>query len=167
MTHYNPMKGSGYTEADVPPSQDLDEDEPTVYQGNTWNWKATSKLKLQFYGNERTMNLNPLILANVQGSPYFKNELFEMRTFHEVVEENCRTKLYWNVWWSEGSLGWGGHLLRLLSPLQALHPQADQEAGSLPAQPLRLPLHPRDRVHVPPVHSPAGHDVGLVRALPG
>ena len=89
MTHYNPMKGSGYTERDVPPSQDLDEDDPTVYQvkivghrnilsfdsfmqGNTWNWKATSKLKLQFYGNERTMNLNPLILANVQGSPYFK-----------------------------------------------------------------------------------------------
>ena len=49
------------------------------------------------------MNLNPLILANVQGSPYFKvsidlnynffylshlqNELFEMRTFHEVVDE--------------------------------------------------------------------------------
>jgi len=76
-----------YNTPDVPPSQDLDEDDPTVYQGNTWNWKATSKLKLQFYGNERTMNLNPLILANVQGSPYFKNELFEMRTFHEVVDE--------------------------------------------------------------------------------
>ena len=34
------------------------------------------KLKLQFYGNERTMNLNPLILANVQGSPYFKVTTF-------------------------------------------------------------------------------------------
>lgn len=81
------MKSSGFTEPEVPPSQDLEDDDPTVYQGSNWNWKATGKLKLQFYGNERTMNLNPLILANVQGSPYFKNELFEIRSFHEVVDE--------------------------------------------------------------------------------
>jgi len=87
MTHYNPVKGFG--EPEVPPSQDLDDYDPTVYQGNNsyGNFKGLGKLKLQFYGNEKTMNLNPLILANIQGSPYFKNELFEMRTFHEVVDE--------------------------------------------------------------------------------
>lgn len=33
------------------------------------------------------MNLNPLILTNIQGSPYFKVELFGVKTFHEVVDE--------------------------------------------------------------------------------
>ena len=32
MTHYNAMQGSGYTEPEVPPSQDLEDDDPTVYQ---------------------------------------------------------------------------------------------------------------------------------------
>ena len=76
-------------------------------QGHSYgNFKGAAGLKLQFYGNEKTMNLNPLILANIQNSPYFKvgkvyypcqprdqqfifdqTELFEMRTFHEVVDE--------------------------------------------------------------------------------
>ena len=30
MTHYN--SNSGYTEPEVPPSQDLEDDDPTVYQ---------------------------------------------------------------------------------------------------------------------------------------
>ena len=33
------------------------------------------------------MNLNPLILTNIQSSPYFKNELFKLKTYHEVVDE--------------------------------------------------------------------------------
>ena len=33
MTHFNPMKGPGnYGEPDVPPSQDLEDYDPTVYQ---------------------------------------------------------------------------------------------------------------------------------------
>ena len=45
------------------------------FQGHGYgggNVKGAGHLRLQFYGNERTMNLNPLILSNVQGSPYFK-----------------------------------------------------------------------------------------------
>jgi len=58
-----------------------DEEDPTV-------WNATNnKSLLQFHGNERTMNINPLILTNVQGSPYFKVELFAIKTFHEVVDQ--------------------------------------------------------------------------------
>ena len=91
MTHFNPMKGSKFGEPEIPPSQDLDDYDPTVYQvqwknfrlseigsfllfqGHSYgNFKGAAGLKLQFYGNEKTMNLNPLILANVQGSPYFK-----------------------------------------------------------------------------------------------
>lgn len=80
-----------------------------IFQGHSYgNFKGAAGLKLQFYGNDKTMNLNPLILANIQNSPYFKvgkdyslvnkrkhrpnlplnqTELFEMRTFHEVVDE--------------------------------------------------------------------------------
>ena len=39
------------------------------------------------WGNDKTMNLNTLILTNIQSSPYFKVQLFELKTFHEVVDE--------------------------------------------------------------------------------
>ncbi|XP_039449293.1 pre-mRNA-splicing factor 38B [Culex pipiens pallens] len=42
---------------------------------------------LPLWGNESTMNLNPLILANIQGSSYFKVSLFKLKTYHEVVDE--------------------------------------------------------------------------------
>ena len=46
---------------------------PNLFQGHSYgNFKGAAGLKLQFYGNEKTMNLNPLILANIQNSPYFK-----------------------------------------------------------------------------------------------
>ena len=42
---------------------------------------------LSIWGNEKTMNLNPLILTNIQSSPYFKVNLYELKTYHEVVDE--------------------------------------------------------------------------------
>lgn len=42
---------------------------------------------LPLWGNEKTMNLNSMILTNVLSSPYFKNELFQLKTYHEVVDE--------------------------------------------------------------------------------
>jgi pre-mRNA-splicing factor 38B len=42
---------------------------------------------LPLWGNERTMNLNPLILTNIQSSHYFKVNLYELKTYHEVVDE--------------------------------------------------------------------------------
>lgn len=42
---------------------------------------------LTAWGNDKTMNLNTLILTNIQSSPYFKVQLFELKTFHEVVDE--------------------------------------------------------------------------------
>ncbi|KAM7350239.1 pre-mRNA-splicing factor 38B [Cochliomyia hominivorax] len=42
---------------------------------------------LPLWGNESTMNLNPLILANIQSSSYFKVHLFKLKTYHEVVDE--------------------------------------------------------------------------------
>jgi len=57
---------------------------------------------LNCWGNEKTMNLNTLILTNIQASPYFKVQLFELKTFHEVVDE-----IYYKVEhlepWEKGS----------------------------------------------------------------
>jgi hypothetical protein len=42
---------------------------------------------LPIWGNERTMNMNSMILTNIQASPYFKNQLYELKTYHAVVDE--------------------------------------------------------------------------------
>lgn len=45
------------------------------------------KNTLPLYGNKETMNINPMILSNIQGSAYFKEDLYKLKTFHEVVDE--------------------------------------------------------------------------------
>ena len=42
---------------------------------------------LPIHGNEKTMNMNHLILTNIQSSPYFKVNLYELKTYHEVIDE--------------------------------------------------------------------------------
>ena len=54
---------------------------------------------LPIHGNEKTMNLNSLILTNIQSSPYFKVNLYELKTYHEVIDE-----IYYKV--CIGSQGW-------------------------------------------------------------
>ena len=57
---------------------------------------------LPHWGNERTMNLNNMVLTNVLQSPYFKNHLFQLKTYHEVVDEiyykvrNGGTTSFWS-----------------------------------------------------------------------
>ncbi|XP_029649071.1 pre-mRNA-splicing factor 38B isoform X1 [Octopus sinensis] len=57
---------------------------------------------LSIWGNEKTMNLNTLILTNIQSSPYFKVNLYELKTYHEVIDE-----IYYKVShlepWEKGS----------------------------------------------------------------
>lgn len=45
------------------------------------------KNTLPLYGNKETMNLNSMILTNIQVSPYFKEDLYQYKTYHEVVDE--------------------------------------------------------------------------------
>ena len=42
---------------------------------------------LPVHGNEKTMNLNTLVLTNIQASPYFKVKLYNLKTYHEVIDE--------------------------------------------------------------------------------
>uniref|UniRef100_A0A1B6J7V9 Pre-mRNA-splicing factor 38 n=2 Tax=Homalodisca liturata TaxID=320908 RepID=A0A1B6J7V9_9HEMI len=58
-----------------------DEETKTVSHGS----KKSNILPL--WGNERTMNLNALILTNIQSSHYFKVNLYELKTYHEVIDE--------------------------------------------------------------------------------
>ena len=55
---------------------------------------------LPVWGNERTMNMNSMILTNIQASPYFKNQLYELKTYHAVVDEiyyKVRTVVWLNL----------------------------------------------------------------------
>ncbi len=42
---------------------------------------------LPIFGNKETMNINSMILTNIHQSRYFKSELIELKTFHEVIDE--------------------------------------------------------------------------------
>lgn len=57
---------------------------------------------LPLWGNDKTMNLNNLILTNIQSSHYFKVNLFELKSYHEVIDE-----IYYKVShlepWEKGS----------------------------------------------------------------
>lgn len=75
--------------------------------GNATTTTTTTKTSKQsnvlpLWGNERTMNLNALILTNIQSSHYFKVNLYELKTYHEVVDE-----IYYKVShlepWEKGS----------------------------------------------------------------
>lgn len=68
-------------------SEYYDEDQPQQQAHHTPKKSAKQNNALPLWGNESTMNLNPLILANIQGSSYFKVSLFKLKTYHEVVDE--------------------------------------------------------------------------------
>ena len=53
---------------------------------NMMNKKRESN-NLQIWGNKESMNLNSMILTNIQSSNYFKNNLYELKTYHEVIDE--------------------------------------------------------------------------------
>ncbi|KAK3928097.1 Pre-mRNA-splicing factor 38B [Frankliniella fusca] len=76
-----------------------DETERPIKQGPKKEKKGNT---LPIWGNERTMNMNPLILTNIQSSHYFKVNLYELKTYHEVIDE-----IYYKVQhmepWEKGS----------------------------------------------------------------
>ena len=41
--------------------------------------------QLSCWGNQQSMNLNPLILTNITGSPYFKVQLFNIKVRSSYV----------------------------------------------------------------------------------
>ncbi|MCL4128344.1 UNVERIFIED_CONTAM: hypothetical protein GTU68_024518 [Idotea baltica] len=72
------------------------------YEDETCDRPVKKSNVLPMWGNEKTMNLNPLILTNIQSSQYFKVNLYQLKTYHEVIDE-----IYYNVThlepWEKGS----------------------------------------------------------------
>ena len=81
------------------------------FQGNSYgNFKGASGLKLQFYGNDKTMNLNPLILANIQNSPYFKvipsrSGLRNLMILN-FLRPSCLRCGHFTRWWTRSITRW-------------------------------------------------------------
>ena len=62
--------------------EDEDGDDETAVDGN-----SQKRNVLPVHGNEKTMNLNSLILTNIQQSNYFRNTLYSIKTFNELIDE--------------------------------------------------------------------------------
>lgn len=81
----------GYPAADGP-FLDSRDDDPTIAGSRAAASSSLSTVPasagtLPIFGNAQTLNMNPLILTNIKGSPYFKNTLVHLTTYHEVVDE--------------------------------------------------------------------------------
>lgn len=81
---------------------DEDEDEEETDSDPTVAKKPRKASNILPLHCTETMGLNPLIYQNIQSSPYFKNNLFQLKTYHEVIDE-----IYYNVKhlepWEKGS----------------------------------------------------------------
>jgi len=64
---------------------DAEDDDPTIAGSRAAQAHTAGVLPL--WGNSQTLNLNPLILTNIQGSPYYKTSLATLRTHTEIVDE--------------------------------------------------------------------------------
>lgn len=78
--HYTPTAA-----AQQPQPDDDPDDDPTI--AGSAAAAAAGKNALTMWGNQQTMNINPLIHTNIVSSPYFKVNLFELKTYHEVIDE--------------------------------------------------------------------------------
>jgi len=87
--------------------EDDEDDDPTIAKKPST--KASNVLPI--HCNDK-MGLNPLIYTNIQQSPYFKNNLFQLKTYHEVIDE-----IFYHVKhlepWEKGSRKVYIHLLYL------------------------------------------------------
>ena len=72
MKHFKTLKALLHFKMDVEDSENRKKK-----QGNA----------IQTWGNAMTMNINNMIHTNILSSPYFKTDLFTLKTYHEVVDE--------------------------------------------------------------------------------
>uniref|UniRef100_A0A0G2JEW4 Pre-mRNA-splicing factor 38B n=1 Tax=Mus musculus TaxID=10090 RepID=A0A0G2JEW4_MOUSE len=135
---------------------------------------------LPLWGNEKTMNLNPMILTNILSSPYFKVQLYELKTYHEVVDE-----IYFKVThvepWEKGSrktagqTGMCGGVSRssrcwnrrhcfysILPSIQIIYPEVNSKASDGSHNTYRLSIYQSPWIYVYKVYPTPYRPVGLV-----
>lgn len=109
---YNVVESTTEQEQEQQQEEDVEDDAAMGdVMGDAFNIKQKNTLPI--YGNKETMNINPMILSNIQGSAYFKEDLYKMKTFHEVIDEifykvslrkfcvdisTFRARYRWNTW---------------------------------------------------------------------
>ena len=54
-------------------------DAPAEEYEDEEEYEVKKQGQLSCWGNQQSMNLNPLILTNITGSPYFKVQLFNVK----------------------------------------------------------------------------------------
>ncbi|GAU95419.1 hypothetical protein RvY_07040-2 [Ramazzottius varieornatus] len=65
---------------------DMGDDLEAIMLGGVGGVKKKGNI-LPVWGNEKTMNLNNMVLTNILQSPYYKVHLAEIRTYHEVLDQ--------------------------------------------------------------------------------
>lgn len=74
-------------------SDDGTDDDPTVDRNYG---RAAGTLPI--FGNEKTMNLNPLLLTNIQQSPYFRTTLYSLKNVNELLDEIWNSVKHMEPW---------------------------------------------------------------------
>ena len=67
---YQPYASQGVYESTEAPGEEYEDEE---------EYEIKKQGQLSCWGNQQSMNLNPLILTNITGSPYFKVQLFNIK----------------------------------------------------------------------------------------
>ena len=62
-------------------------DAPAEEYEDEEEYEVKKQGQLSCWGNQQSMNLNPLILTNITGSPYFKVQLFNIKVSRLSVLE--------------------------------------------------------------------------------
>ena len=62
-------------------------DAPAEEYEDEEEYEVKKQGQLSCWGNQQSMNLNPLILTNITGSPYFKVQLFNIKVCRLSVLE--------------------------------------------------------------------------------
>ena len=68
--NYQPYGYQGAYGGDADPAEDYEDEE---------EYEIKKQGQLSCWGNQQSMNLNPLVLTNITGSPYFKVQLFNLK----------------------------------------------------------------------------------------
>ena len=88
MAESNPAEGEQVPmNAEWAKLVELTKADEVMYDESDADGKSKQSNILVPWGNVKTMNLNNVILQNILASPYFKNYLINLKTYHEIVDE--------------------------------------------------------------------------------
>ena len=76
--NYQPYGYQGAYGGDADPAEEYEDEE---------EYEIKKQGQLSCWGNQQSMNLNPLVLTNITGSPYFKVQLFNLKVSATICRD--------------------------------------------------------------------------------